>query len=104
MLVVFVLKLGLVAACASHDFSDEAVAAAEQAPAKAQLQGDTGDDGQPPEPSASGGCVDCHCHHLATLVADVLPHVTVAPASEPASVPVSERSVSPVQELRPPIV
>ena len=103
-LIVFLLKVGLVAACASHDFSDAAVTAAEQTPAKAPMQADTDDGGKPVEPKASGDCVDCHCHHVATLIADFVPRIAVAPAAEPPNVAVSARTVSPGQELRPPIV
>ena len=51
-----------------------------------------------------GGCVDCHCHHAATLITDLQPRVNAAPATNPPSVLASVRTVQPGQELRPPIV
>lgn len=102
VLMVFLLKVGVVAACATHDFGDAGLSPAEHASASVAV--DTGDDGNPPEPIAAGGCVDCHCHHMATLVPDVLPRVSIAPAAEPPIVAVSVRTVCPGQELRPPIL
>jgi hypothetical protein len=104
VLVVFLLKIGMVAACASHDFNDAAVTAAEQSPAKTPLQADIDDGGKPVEPKASGDCVDCHCHHVATLIADFVPRMTIAPTAQPPGAVVSARTVIPALELRPPIV
>lgn len=102
VLMVFLLKVGVVAACATDDFGGAGLSPTEHASASVAV--DTGDDGQPPEPLSSGGCVDCHCHHVATLVPDVLPRVTLVPATEPPIVAVSVRTVCPGQELRPPIL
>lgn len=102
VLVVFLLKIGMVAACATHDFGDAGLSPAEHASASVAV--DTGDDGNPPEPISAGGCVDCHCHHVATLVPDVLPRMALVRAPELPLVTVSVRTVRPVQELRPPIL
>ena len=61
VLLVFLMKVGVVAACATHDFSDASLAAAGQTAHAAASALDTGDEGDPPAPAAHGGCMDCHC-------------------------------------------
>lgn len=104
VLLVFLMKVGMVAACATHDFGDASSAAAGQTAAAALLALDTGDDGQPPEPLAHGGCVDCHCHHAAALVTEVTPPVWHVRGAEPPIAAVRVHVVPPGQELRPPIL
>ena len=104
VLLVFLMKVGMVAACATHDFGDASGAAAGQAAAAAMLALDTGDDGQPPEPLAHAGCVDCHCHHAAALVTEATPPAWHVRGADPPIVTVRVHGVAPGQELRPPIL
>lgn len=103
MLLVFLMKVGVVAACATHDFSDASLAAAGQTAHAAALALDTGDD-DPPAPSAHGGCVDCHCHHAATLAAQATPPAWNVRGAEPPAALARVHMVAPGQELRPPIL
>ena len=105
VLLVFLMKVGVVAACATHDFSDASFAAASQtAHAAAAAALDTGDDGDPTAPSAHGGCVDCHCHHAATLVSEATAPAWPMRSAEPPTVAARVHLVAPGQELRPPIL
>jgi hypothetical protein len=103
-LLVFLMKVGVVAACATHDFSDASLVAASQTAHAAALALDTGDDGDPPAPSAHGGCVDCHCHHAATLVSEATPPASHVRGDEPPAALARVHMVAPGQELRPPIL
>ena len=103
VLLVFLMKIGMVAACATHDVGDAALGAAGQTASAAVGVLDTGDGGKAPEPLAHGGCIDCHCHHAAALVTEVTPSVRHVRGLDPPVVAVRVHGLIPGQELRPPI-
>jgi hypothetical protein len=104
VLLVFLMKVGVVAACGTHDFSDASLAAAGQTAHAAASALDTGDDGDPPAPTTHGGCIDCHCHHAATLVSEASAPAWPMRSAEPPTVAARVHLVAPGQELRPPIL
>ena len=104
VLLVFLMKVGMVTACATHDVGDASPAASGQTASAMLLALDTGDGGKSPEPLSHGGCVDCHCHHAAALVSEVTPPAWHALGAEPPVVAVGVHVVPPGQELRPPIL
>lgn len=110
VLLVFMLKIGMVAACTVDEMQDstgvltsaavlaaDSVALADGTDAEADTQSS-------PLSHAAGGCVDCHCHH-----ATALPPVMVTLAGPPA---MTRRILPPIampigvvrNELRPPIL
>lgn len=108
VLLVFLLKVGMVAACTVEELQDSSSGATSTAP----LATDTvvpAEASDPESPSsvlshAAGGCLDCHCHHAAAL-----PPVIVTLAGPPAmprvGVPPIAMPVGVVRnELRPPIL
>jgi len=101
---MFLMKMGVVAACAGHDFGDASLAAAGQTAQAAAVALDMGDDGDPSAPTAHGGCTDCDCHHAATLVSEVAAGAWPTRCAELPSVAARVHLVSPGQELRPPIL
>jgi hypothetical protein len=104
VLVLFLLKVGVAAACVSHEPGGAGASQVAHAAIDGAAAAEADVDQAPSELLASGGCVDCHCHHAATLITDLQPRVNAAPATNPPSVLASVRTVQPGQELRPPIV
>lgn len=103
-LLLFLLKVGVAAACMSHEWSDPmgGQAIAEQSSlAKLEKQPDPTD----PIKHNPGQCVDCQCHHAAaTLPAEL---TILAPVQVLARLPdhgTWRESLPPQRELRPPIV
>lgn len=108
VLLVFMLKIGMVAACTVDEMQDIAGFPTNTTTLVADTvaQADNADPDAPSFPlsHAAGGCVDCHCHHAATL-----PPVIVTPAGPPAMprrvLPSIAMPVGVVRnELRPPIL
>ena len=104
VLLVFLMKVGMVTACATHDVGDTALGASGQTASAMLMALDTGEGGKSPEPLSHGGCVDCHCHHAAALVAESTPSVRHVRGAEPPAVAMSVHGLVPGQELRPPIL
>ena len=104
VLLVFLMKVGMVTACATHDVGDTALGASGQTASAMLMALDTGEGGKSPEPLAHGGCVDCHCHHAAALVTEVTPPAWHARGAEPPVVAAGVQIALPGQELRPPIL
>ena len=103
VLLVFLMKIGMVAACASHDLGDAALAGIGHA-SPATMTLDTDDGGKSPKPITPGGCMDCHCHQAAALVLEATLPLWQLRGAEPPVVVVPAHVVSAVQELRPPIL
>ena len=106
--LVFLLKVGMVAACTVDEMQDSTWGAT-------STQGPAADTALTPDASAAddpssllshaaGGCLDCHCHHAAAL-----PPVVVLLAGPPAMarvlpVPIAMPIGPARNELRPPIL
>lgn len=103
-LLLFLLKIGVAAACMTHEWSDpvDGLAVAEQtALAKMELQPDPTD----PAKHNPGQCADCQCHHAAATLPTEL--AVKAPIRALARLPdhgTWRESLPPRRELRPPIV
>lgn len=104
VLLVFLMKVGMVVACSSHDF-DSAGSDGNSGSFSSSINVDGGpnDDGKAPDPLPDAGCVDCHCHHAAALTTDSASLAWIPTAAEPAGVFVHRHLTAPSRELRPPI-
>lgn len=104
MLAIFVLRIGVVTACAPNDLAEV-------------LQGDSGfaalhsdphDDSAPAhedEPASSDGhCLHCSCHHAVALPGGLLPLPAVSLESYTGAAPRAQATSPPELSLRPPIV
>ena len=83
VLLVFLLKVGMVAACTVDEMQDNTwgVASTEMMATNAAMSTDNPDGDAPSSvlSHVAGGCLDCHCHHAAAL-----PPVMVTLAGPPA--------------------
>jgi hypothetical protein len=97
-LAVFVLRVGLVTACAPGDLAESLAGES----AVSGLHADNG--GSPDAPDHSGGhCLHCSCHHAAAVPAVVLltaPVVTATLVEIPSA---AQANAPPDLSLRPPI-
>lgn len=107
VLLIFLLKIGMVAACTVDEMQDSTRALTSSAtlsPDTVTLgDGLAADAPSSPLSHAVGGCLDCHCHHAAAL-----PPVIVTLAGPPAMLrrvlPSIAMPIGVVRnELRPPI-
>lgn len=105
VLLLFLLKIGVVVACSSHDLVDSGMSGAAGEATALAFDADlgAGDGGNTSDPLQENGCVDCHCHHAATLLPELRPIPWNLAAAEPVGLIVCARSAVPRQELRPPI-
>ena len=103
VLLIFVMKVGLVAACAAHESEQGGREGATATSAIGTLSNESPTDGEKPAPLQHAGCVDCHCHHAAALLPELAMFNWVPAAAEPANLLVLPRAAVPARELRPPI-
>lgn len=107
VLLVFVMKIGMVAACTTHDLEDLRLGGkAAAAASTAVVDNDTAtSDGDTPNPAKHGNgvCVDCSCHHAAALLPDTLNLAFPPTDSELTRFFLQVRHAVPRRELRPPI-
>ena len=110
VLVMFVAKVGLVAACSAHDAEksvggDRAVSISSSLFDSAQVA--TADppteDPQSPQAFQHGTCADCSCHHAAALLPAIATFEMVALSDRAAGELAGVHSTAPQRELRPPI-
>lgn len=108
VLLVFLLKVGMVAACTVDEMQDSTwgVTSTQVPATDAALPAEASEADEPSSllAHAAGGCLDCHCHHAAAL-----PPMTVTLAGPPAMPRVLPPPVAmPIgaarNELRPPIL
>ena len=108
VLLVFMLKIGMVAACTVDEMQDSTgvMTSAAAVAADSVALADRADADAPAAAfsHAAGGCMDCHCHH-----ATALPSVMVTLAGPPAMtrrvLPTIAMPIGVVRnELRPPIL
>lgn len=107
VLALFLMKVGMVAACTVHDIEDSLLGVETAISQSVELpfaqDADTGTEPSTPW-DAGANCPDCGCHHAAALLPatsllTAMP-LTVSAAAPPASIVPAPPSL----ELRPPIV
>lgn len=96
-LAVFVLRVGVVAACAPEDLAELLPHAADTVQAAADTAGD--DDSA----HVAGHCLHCSCHHAVTLPASLAPIPGVTMAFDAISPRWPQANAPPELSLRPPI-
>ena len=97
VLGVFVLRVGLVTACAPGDIA-EALATS------GDVAGLSHDAGETDAKHAAGHCLHCSCHHAVTIPAGLATVPAERPAFELAPLLAEPPSAPPDLSLRPPIV
>lgn len=101
VLLVFVLKIGTVAACANHDYGQIDVGEAGHPVVSASIDDTPADKG--PLSAHSGSCTHCQCHHSVAILSQPFNALAVlSPAlavAEGPAVRFAERRL----DLRPPI-
>jgi len=99
-LVVFVLRVGMVTACAPSDFAELMPGMIEVA-----AQAETGGSTPEPDPEHGGGhCMHCSCHHVVTLPGALAPIAVESMGFDVITPPSAQANAPPELSLRPPIV
>lgn len=102
LLLVCLMRVGMVAACAPHDIA-ESLAGGAHAVVAAQA----GDDDSSSDPLPAGGaghCLHCACHFSAALPAAIVAMSALSGQDMQVHFQTHRGSVAPDRELRPPIV
>jgi hypothetical protein len=102
LLLVCLMRVGMVMACAPHDFA-ESVAGGAHEVAAVQAGGD-GTSNDPSTGAAAGDCLHCACHFSAALPAAILSLPALTGQHMQLHFQTPRVSVAPDRELRPPIV
>jgi len=102
LLLVCLMRVGMVMACAPHDIAESLVGGTHAV--VAVPAGDTGASDDPSSGAAAGNCLHCVCHFSAALPASIV--VMSAPTGQNTIVHFQALwgSAPPDRELRPPIV
>lgn len=104
VLLLFVMKIGMVAACTVHDMEDLTQTGKAAATFVTVADMDQGESkGDPLGSSQHPGCSDCNCHHAAALLPQALDLDYPPGRSEPTRVYLHVHHAAPRRELRPPI-
>ncbi|MGH8078735.1 MAG: hypothetical protein ACREPE_15645 [Lysobacter sp.] len=104
VLLVFGLKIGTAAACASHDYADLGLGSGGDHALVVKAIPDTDGFGDARMPlSHAGACAHCSCHHAAALTTTTTGLFANAPQALDVTVSGLPPSVSLNFELRPPI-
>lgn len=101
LLVVFVLRIGMVAACTPNDIAESL---SDKASSSVAAQVDSGTSGDTDPQHVEGHCLHCGCHYAAALAPDMAQVAASLPGA--AHVPYRDAAVMARVEpdLRPPIV
>lgn len=105
VLLVFVMKIGMVAACTVHDMED-LTQTAKTATTLVVIVADMDQDAGKGDPLGSNqhpGCSDCNCHHAAAMLPQALTLDYPPGRSEPTRFFLRVHHAVPRRELRPPI-
>ncbi len=106
VLLMFVVNIGVVAACTVHDLEDlsqTGKATTTLSVSGAEVSQDTGTD-DPIGSNQHRGCTDCSCHHATALLPEPLSMTYPPGRSEPTHAYLHAHQSAPRRELRPPIV
>ena len=104
VLMVFVMKIGMVAACTAQDLENASLDGQTNISASLAVSADGAatDDGKSPSPlEHAGDCVDCH--HAVALLPDTASLAWVPVVDESAGALAHVHLAAPRRELRPPI-
>lgn len=99
-LAVFVLRVGLVTACAPNDLAESLAGGEASASASQHADDDASTD---PADHSGGHCLHCSCHHAAAVPVVVLPTAPVATPTLVALTTAAQANAPPDLSLRPPI-
>ena len=102
LLLVCLMRVGMVMACAPHDIA-ESLAGGAHAVVAVQA-GDDGSSSDPLPASGAGHCLHCACHFSAALPAAILTMSALTGQDMQVHFQTHRGSVAPDRELRPPIV
>lgn len=102
LLLVCLMRVGMVMACAPHDIAESLAGGAH-----AVIAEQVGDDSSSSDPLPAGGaghCLHCACHFSAALPAAILTMSALTGQDMQVHFQPHRGSVAPDRELRPPIV
>ena len=102
LLLVCLMRVGMVMACAPHDIAESLAGGAH-----AVIAEQVGDDSSSSDPLPAGGaghCLHCACHFSAALPAAILTMSALSGQDMQVHFQSHRGSVAPDRELRPPIV
>lgn len=99
-LAVFVLRVGLVTACAPNDLAESL--AGDDATALAAVHADDAASSDPADHSG-GHCLHCSCHHATAVPTVVLPAAPIVTPTLVALTTLAQANAPPDLSLRPPI-
>jgi hypothetical protein len=102
LLLVCLMRVGMVMACAPHDIAESLAGGAHAA--VAEQVGDDSTSSEPSTSAAAGHCLHCACHFSATLPASIDVMSVLAGEETQVHRQTLRASVAPDRELRPPIV
>lgn len=102
LLLVCLMRVGMVLACAPHDIAESLAGGAHEVVA-AQV-GDDSTSNDPSTSGAAGHCLHCACHFSAALPAAILTMSALTGQDMQVHFQTLQTSVAPDRELRPPIV
>ena len=102
LLLVCLMRVGMVMACAPHDIA-ESLAGGAHATVAEQV-GDDSTSNEPSTSAAAGHCLHCACHFSATLPASIDVMSVLAGEETQVHRQTLRASFAPDRELRPPIL
>ena len=102
LLLVCLMRVGMVMACAPHDFAESVAGGAHEV--AAVQAGDDGTSNDPSTGATAGHCLHCACHFSAALPAAILATPALKVQDMHVHFQTHHGSVAPDRELRPPIV
>lgn len=100
-LAVFLVRVGVVAACAPSDYAELAAGGADASPIAAHVESGAAD---PDSQHATGHCLHCSCHQSVALPADFAVLLAVAESFPTVAMPLRQVLAPPDLSLRPPIL
>jgi hypothetical protein len=102
LLLVCLMRVGMVMACAPHDMAESLAGGAHAVVAMQAGDNSTSDD--PSTGGAAGHCLHCACHFSAALPAAIVTVSALTGQDTHVHFQTHRGSVAPDRELRPPIV
>lgn len=102
LLLVSLMRVGMVMACAPHDIAESLVGGAHAVVATQGIDGSWPD--EPSAESVAGHCLHCACHFSAALPATIVALPAAAGQDMQAHLQIRRDGVCPDRDLRPPIL
>ncbi len=102
LLLVCLMRVGMVMACAPHDIAESLAGGAHAV--DAEQVGDDSTSSDPAPSTGAGHCLHCACHFSAALPAAILTMSALSGQDMQVHFQSHRGSVAPDRELRPPIV